>query len=86
MIENVAPFLAPFATDLHMFGKSELLLLKGWVYNQSQEVWIQAIVHHQNFKITYQGFSPAFKASITLKHHVVPVMTSCKCLVGVKIF
>lgn len=68
-----------------MFGKLELVL-KGWIYNQSWEVWIQAVVHHQSFQMTYQGFSSAFKPSLTLKHHVILEMTSCKCLVGVKFF
>lgn len=70
MIENHCT-LAPFATDLHISGKLELLLLKGWIYNQSQEVWIQDMVHHQNFQMIYQEFSSVFKASLTLNHHVI---------------
>lgn len=85
MIENCRT-LAPFVTNLHTFGKLQLLRLKGWICNQSVEVWIEAAVHHQNCQMIYQCFSSAFKASLTLKHHVILVMTSCKCLVGVKIF
>ena len=79
MLENGCT-LPPFVTDLYMFGQSEFLLLKGSIYKTKHGRFGSKAVHHQNLQIIYKDFSSAFEPSlISIKHHVILGMTSCKC-------